>query len=52
MENSTQDIDYSNDSSDSVSDPSQVDLWGYHKQLAQKSQKSILINLIKRINKI
>jgi len=42
MENSTADMDYSNDSSDSVSvvsDPSKVDLWGYHKQLAQKSQK-------------
>lgn len=42
MENSTPDIDYSNDSSDSVSDPSQVDLWGYHKQLAQKYQKKYI----------
>ncbi|CAH1721458.1 unnamed protein product [Aphis gossypii] len=42
MENSTPDIDYSNDSSDSVSDPSQVDLWGYHKELAQKYQKKYI----------
>jgi len=45
MENSTADMDYSKDSSNSVlvvSDPSKVDLWGYHKQLTQKSQKKYI----------
>jgi len=30
MEKSTVDMDSSNDSSDSVSDPSKLDLWRYH----------------------
>lgn len=42
VENSTADMDSSNDSSYSVSDPTKLDLWGYHKQLAQKSQKKYI----------
>jgi len=40
VESSTANRDPSTDSSDSVSDSGEIDLWAYHKQLAQKSHKN------------